>query len=128
MNWVKLKSYEDGAFALGEILNRFESDVAEANRLPEWIRRGRTFGINRDGEYHASIYRESQEGRSVRLALRADMDAVSFQSQVNRTLDVPIRAVPDPVTGEVRWCVDDLEPVPLWELSRNLLGRYVFEF
>ena len=126
MNWVKLKAYGNGAFALKAILDRFEADVEEANRLPEQIRAQRTFSMDRDGARDAKIKRDSgADGIRTMLTLYAIEDAVFCESQ--GTLRVPIRAVPQD-TGEVKWSLDDAAPIPLWELSRMLLGRYVFEF
>lgn len=134
VNWVKLKAYEDGAFVLRVILERFESDVAEVNQLPERVRAFRTFSVHRTGDYHATISRESHNGRNTMLTLQVGDDAVLLTGGPE-SIPAPIRAVHIEETGEVQWLLDnhlvaddEKRPVPLWQLSRSLLGRYVFEF
>ena len=134
MNWVKLKAYEDGEFALNEILNRFEADVEEANRLPERVIAFRTFSVARDGDYCANIRRHSQHGWRTMLTLWVAEDNTVYCKGGSETIEAPIRAVPNEETGEVKWLLDNhlpddqKQPIPLWQLSRSLLGRYVFEF
>ena len=125
MNWVKLKAYRDGGFALNAILDRFEADVDEANALPESIRGLRTFHVHRDGP-SAVVRRDSgDDGIRTMLTLQAEADHV-FCTAPDK-IGAQIRAVPCD-SGEVNWALGDGEPIPLWELSRELLGRYVFEF
>ena len=135
MNWVKLKAYKDGAFALGVILERFEEDVREANRLPKRVRACRTFRVHRDGDHGATISRESHNGKKTMLTLEVGDDDAVLCTGDSRSLTQPIRAVPNEETGEVLWLLDNhlvaddkKQPIPLWELSRMLLGSCVFEF
>ena len=129
MDWVGMKSYENGAFALGKILDRFEADVAKANDLPENIRAGRTFRVVRDGDHSAVVERDSGTNgiRSMLTLWVAEGETVHCRGGPE-TIGAPIRPVPQEDTGKVKWRIGDSEPVSLWQLSRTLLGRYVFEF
>ena len=129
MDWVGLKSYENGAFALGKILDRFEADVARANELPENLRAGRTFRVVRDGDNRAIVKRDSgSNGIRTMLTLWVAEDETVYCQAGPETIAAPIRPVPQGDTGKVKWSIGDGAPVALWSLSRSFLGRYVFEF
>lgn len=130
MDWVKLKAYEDGAFALRVMLERFEEDVREANALPVRVRKGRNFWMDREGDHGARIGRESHNGKATLLTLEVGDDDIVWCTGGPRSLTQPIRAVPNEETGEVRWLIDnpllsegERQPMPLWQLSRRLLGH-----
>ena len=69
------------------------------------------------------------------LTLWVAEDDTAYCKGGSETIEAPIRAVPNEETGEVKWLLDDhladedeKQSIPLWQLSRPLLGRYVFEF
>lgn len=126
MDWVGLKMYEDGVFVLKKILDRMESDVKKMNRLPDYMRKDRTFRLIRDRDHRAIIKREHEvNGTRTMLTLWvADGERVLCEAGPD-SAPTQIHPVLLEDSGKVKWRIGGGDMTPLWQLSQSLLDRYV---